>query len=233
MLKNLSTTNQNIRTPFPQNIFLIALASIFIFLWVLMYLNCIDLQDWVIENLLVFIFAIYTVVTYKKFKFSDWSYLFFFLFLFLHIYGAMYAYTKHPIGAWFQQQYSLWRNPYDRVVHFSFGFLLAYPLHDYLVNKLNVNGKWQYILPCEITLSLACIFELIEWTVAEVTPTEVGETYVAKQGDVWDAHKDIVLALLGAAITMVSLYYYRKVIKKKKASLWGSFFLYFLIFFKN
>ena len=79
-----------------------------------------------------------------------------------------------------------------------------------------MKGRWQYILPVEITLSLACIFELIEWTVAELTTKETGETYVATQGDVWDAHKDIALAVAGAAITMLALFIYRRQKKSKQ-----------------
>jgi putative membrane protein len=47
---------------------------------------------------------------------------------------------------------------------------------------------------------LATIFELIEWGVSVFTTKETGETYVATQGDVWDAQKDIILALLGSMI---------------------------------
>ncbi len=129
--------------------------------------------------------------------------------------GAQYEYTKHPLGDWFKNNYSLWRNPYDRIVHFSFGFLLVTPLQELLVKKLNVIGRWHYILPCEIILSFACIFELIEWTVAELTTKETGETYVATQGDVWDAHKDIVVALLGATIVMTFKYFKNKKTAKK------------------
>lgn len=210
MGNTISTASQPFRKPFAENRFLFALSISFLALWFYMYFNCINTTDWFIENILVFIFAIYAIFSYRRFVFSDASYFFFFLFLLVHIFGAMYAYTQNPVGEYFQNKYSLWRNPYDRVVHFSFGFLLAYPLHDFLLNKLNVKGRWQYLLPIEITLSLASIFELIEWLVAEVTTKETGETYVATQGDVWDAHKDIALAVVGAAITMFVLYVYRK-----------------------
>ncbi len=198
------------RTSFKKNTFLWVLITLFAISWFYMLANCINLQDWYIENLLVFLYIIFAVFNYRQYVFSNLSYLFIFLFLLLHTYGAMYAYTQNPVGEFFQNTYKLWRNPYDRIVHFSFGFLLAYPLHEYLKNRLQVKGRWQYILVCEIILSLACTFELIEWTVAELTTKETGETYVATQGDVWDAHKDIVLALLGAAITMIVLYIFRK-----------------------
>ncbi len=198
---------------FTTNRYKLLLLAIFVLLWFLMFAFCIDTLDWFIENILVFIAIPVLLLTYKKFQFSNLSYTCIFLFLVLHVWGAQHAYTKHPIGAWFQQHYHLWRNPYDRVVHFSFGFLLVYPLYELLTKQLHVKGRWQYILPCEIILSFACIFELIEWTVAALTTKETGETYVATQGDVWDAHKDIVLALLGAAIVMTFLYY-----KNKKSS---------------
>lgn len=210
MLRNLTTASSLHRAHFKENRFLWILAGLFILTWFYMMFNCIDQLDWYIENILVFLFAIFTFITYKSFKFSNWSYLFLFAFLWLHLFGAMYAYTQNPLGAFLQTKYQLWRNPYDRIVHFSFGFLLAYPLHEYLRNQLKVKGKWQYLLTIEIILSLASLFELIEWTVAELTTKETGETYVATQGDVWDAHKDIVLAVLGAFITMLSLYFYRK-----------------------
>jgi len=215
MNANFSTASVN-RTAFANNRLLQILAVTFVITWFALYFNCIDKTDWFIENILVFLFAIYVMVFYRRFTFSDASYTCFFLFLLLHIFGAQYAYTKNPLGAYFQNTYHLWRNPYDRIVHFSFGLLLCYPIRDLLINKLNVKGRWQYILPVEIILSLATIFELIEWTVAELTTKETGETYVATQGDVWDAHKDIVVAVLGAAITMFVVYIYnRKKIKQR------------------
>ncbi|MBK6937470.1 MAG: DUF2238 domain-containing protein [Chitinophagaceae bacterium] len=214
MYKKISTATKNDRLPISGNAFLISLVISFVALWFYMYINCIDVTDWFIENMLVFIFSAWCIFSYKRFAFSDTSYFFFYLFLLLHIFRAMYAYTQNPVGEYFQEKYNLWRNPYDRVVHFGFGFLLAYPLHDYLLNRLKIKSHWQYVLPVEITLSLACTFELIEWTVAELTTKETGETYVATQGDVWDAHKDIALAVAGAAITMLTLYIYRN--QKKK-----------------
>lgn len=195
---------------FKQTTFLKLLIATFTALWFYMYYNCIDVQDWFIENILVFIYAIYAVVTFKQFKFTNTSYLCIFLFLLLHTYGAMYAYTQNPIGEYLQNVYQLQRNPYDRIVHFSFGFLLAYPLYNILKNKLQVKGKWQYILPVNIITTLATIFELIEWTVAELTTKKTGETYVATQGDVWDAHKDIVLAMVASTVVVLFLASYKK-----------------------
>lgn len=212
MFKNISTATVHKPIAFTKNVLLQLLLFTFCISWVYMYITCIDSVDWFIENILVFIAIICLVFTYRKSQFSDLSYCLLLLFLILHIYGAQYAYTLNPLGEWLRNSYHLKRNPYDRIVHFSFGFLLAYPIREILINKLKVKGKWQYLLPIEITLSFACIFELIEWLVAEFTDKETGETYVATQGDVWDAHKDIVVAVIGAAITMLLVY----IMKRRK-----------------
>jgi putative membrane protein len=206
----ISTTSLPARTIFKQNVFLIGLTVLFIAIWLYRYINNHDTIDWFLENILVVLFALYMSFSYKKFKYSDISYFFFFGFLMLHIYGAQYAYTQNPLGEYFQNKYNLWRNPYDRVVHFSFGFLLAYPVRDVLVNRMQLKNKWQYLLPVEIITSLATIFELIEWLVEALTPKAIGQSYVATQGDPYDAHKDIALAILGAAIAMTITYVMRK-----------------------
>ena len=42
------------------------------------------------------------------------------------------------------------------------------------------------------------LFELFEWAAAETFGGELGIAYLGTQGDVWDAHKDMALASLGA-----------------------------------
>ena len=49
-------------------------------------------------------------------------------------------------------------------------------------------------------MSLSMLYELIEWAAAEAFGGELGAAYLGTQGDIWDAHKDMGLATLGAAI---------------------------------
>lgn len=58
-----------------------------------------------------------------------------------------------------------------------------------------------------MTLSLGALYEIIEWGVADLFFPEQGDAYLGLQGDIWDAQKDIFLAVLGAVIatTIVSL----------------------------
>ena len=94
------------------------------------------------------------------------------------------------------------RNHFDRLVHFSYGLLLAYPVREIFLRVVNVRGFWGYFLPLDLTMSTSMIFELLEWAVVAVFGGGVGQTYLGTQGDEWDAHKDMALASLGALITM-------------------------------
>jgi putative membrane protein len=46
------------------------------------------------------------------------------------------------------------------------------------------------------------IYELVEWGAALYFGGELALDYLGTQGDVWDAHKDMTLATLGALVTM-------------------------------
>ena len=46
------------------------------------------------------------------------------------------------------------------------------------------------------------MFELFEWGAAEYFGGDLGMAYLGIQGDIWDAHKDMALASLGALIAM-------------------------------
>lgn len=197
----MTTITSTHRQPLLHNKFARLTLIIFLLFWLGCYFYNTDELNWWIENLLVIIFIPVLIFSQKRFQFSDWSILSMFLFLALHTFGAKNAYTYNTFGEWLQNTYQLERNPYDRIVHTGFGVFMIYPMMDLLYNKYKVPLRFLLLLSCSFILCLATIFELIEWTVAACTDSETGETYVATQGDVWDAHKDIVLAWIGAGIT--------------------------------
>jgi putative membrane protein len=188
------------RKPYLKNTAFKILSGLFVIAWVIFFKTAKDATDWWLENILVFIFIISLFAAQKKFIFSDVSLLFIFAFLLLHIYGAKMAYTLNEMGEFLRSSFHLARNPYDRIVHFSFGFLMAYPFIDLLYNKFSVKGFGLVMITNMAILCLATIFELIEWGVAAFTDKVTGETYVATQGDPWDAQKDIILALVGSLL---------------------------------
>ena len=194
------------RVPLKENYLLLTWISLFTFTWIWTFLGTTDYANWFLENMLTFVFTGIMVYSYKKLTFSDLSYLLMFVYLMLHIDGAMYTYAENPFGYWLMDTFGSERNHYDRIVHFSFGFLLAYPMRELFLVGFKF-PKWvAWILPIEIVLSVSGFYEIVEWVVADVFFQEQGIAYLGTQGDIWDAQKDIFLAFSGAilATTIVS-----------------------------
>jgi putative membrane protein len=133
-----------------------------------------------------------------------------FLFCCLHLVGAHYSYAEMPYDQWSRTLFGRalgetlgWdRNHYDRLVHFSYGFLLAYPIRELFLRVADVHGFWGYFLPLDLTMSTSMIYELLEWASAVLLPSDASRSYLGSQGDPWDAQKDMALATLGALIAM-------------------------------
>jgi putative membrane protein len=185
-------------------------AISFILFWCFCYFTTRDINNWWIENILVVIAIPFIARAASKQKLNHFCYVCIFLFLALHTWGAQMSYTHNQFGAWLQDTYHLTRNPYDRIVHFSFGFLLAYPVAYYLQQNFRLKNVHALLTMFLIITFAATTFELMEWGVAAITDTATGETYVATQGDVWDAHKDIALAMLASLMVSLILTLFRK-----------------------
>lgn len=194
------------RIPFQKNRWLQLFALIFLAVWGSTMVGTTNWSNWFLENALVFLFFGFLILSYRKFKFSDLSYLLITIYLCLHVYGAKYTYAENPFGYWLRDAMGWERNHYDRIVHFSFGFLLAYPWRELFISWFKFPGWVGWALPIELTLSISGLYELIEWSVADIFFKAQGSAYLGTQGDIWDAQKDMFLATLGAilATTVVS-----------------------------
>jgi putative membrane protein len=92
---------------------------------------------------------------------------------------------------------------YDRLVHFSFGFLLAYPVREVFIRVSKARGFWNYYFPVELTLALSAIYEILEWAAAANVNASAGLAFLGAQGDIWDAQKDMLMAGIGAVVAML------------------------------
>lgn len=191
------------RKHFAQHLLLKIYAAIFLVCWLVTFIHTTDRANWFTENTLTFLFLLGISLSYKKFKFSDLSYTLFFIYLLLHIYGAEYTYAENPFGYWLKAIFHLQRNPYDRIVHGSFGLLITYPMRDYFKNYFQWPVWVCWVLPVEITLSFSAAYELLEWLVADKFFPSEGIAYLGTQGDIWDAQKDMGIAFTGAVTAMV------------------------------
>jgi putative membrane protein len=171
-----------------------------------------DRHDWLLENVLVAVFVAALAATWRRFPLSRVSYTLIFVFLCLHTVGAHYTYSLVPYDAWWERLTGRplnallgWeRNNFDRVVHFGYGLLLAYPIREVFLRVASVKGFWGYFLPLDVTMSTSALYELIEWGAAAVFGGGLGAAFLGTQGDPWDAHKDMALASAGALLAMLA-----------------------------
>ena len=192
-----------ITTPFRLNRSLQLMLLWLVAVWSITAIKPLYPIDWVLENLLIYIYGALLIATYRRFKFTNSSYGLITIFFTLHMIGAHYTYAQTPIGFWMQEWFGFARNHYDRVVHFSFGLLIAAPMREMLVQVVGVPSRWSRFMAVAMILSFSAFYELLEmWTAILVSP-ELGAAYLGTQGDVWDAQQDIFLAFAGAIIAMI------------------------------
>ncbi len=179
------------------------LLAAFLAVWAWAAIEPVYPDDWLLENYLVFIFVPLILLLGFYFRLSNLSYTLITVFMILHVIGAHYTYSEVPFGYTLQSWFDSQRNMYDRLVHFSFGLLLAYPIREVFIRITRVKGFWGYYLPLDVTLAFSAVYELIEWGAAVVVNPEAGLAFLGTQGDVWDSQKDILIASIGATIAML------------------------------
>jgi putative membrane protein len=187
------------------NRFAATLLVLFAVVWMLLAIDPWYRSDWLLENVLVFVALPVLLLTHRRLPLSRISYGCIFFFLCLHEVGAHHTYAEVPYDAWWQALTGLTlsdalgaeRNHFDRAVHFTWGLLLTYPIREVVIRVSGVRGFWGYLLPFLVVVSTSPIYELIEWFAAEVFGGELGMAYLGTQGDIWDAHKDTMMATLG------------------------------------
>lgn len=156
------------------------------------------------------------LLAYRYWHISSRAYTLASIFLFIHIIGARYLYSYVPYDDWTQLIFGVslndlfgWqRNMYDRLVHFSYGLLLFSAMVESSKFIFKISSiKLLIAIALMVNMSSSLLYELLEWGIATTLSPEAAEAYNGQQGDVWDAHKDMALALLGGLIAASTLLY--------------------------
>lgn len=184
----------------------IALGAILIALMIWSSVEPASRQDWVLEMYPVILFGALTIALDRYLKLSRATYAFVAVYMGLHIIGAHYTYAQVPFGFVMRDWLGESRNMYDRLVHFGFGFLIFYPMREVFMKLTSVRGFWSYFFPFSLTFSYAAMYEVLEWLTVSYTDASTGNMYLGAQGDLWDAQKDSMMALVGAGIAWVLTY---------------------------
>jgi putative membrane protein len=182
------------------------LLGAYLLFFTILAINPYSREVWFAENLPIFLIVTGLVVMYwRGIQFSNTSYILMSVLIFMHTLGGYYTFERVPFD-WFNELFGFERNMYDRVAHFSVGFY-AYPLAEYLNVRKLVNAKWLvYLTPLLFIISVAAVYEMIEWWFAATYGGDAGAAFLGAQGDIWDAQKDMLMDTLGG-VSVLILYY--------------------------
>lgn len=172
----------------------------FLVLWSILAINPTDRTTWWLENVLIFggVATLFLIRHIMPLSLASCISLFFFLCI--HAIGAHYTYSLVPVDTVFIDFLGLSRNHYDRFVHLCYGLCLLLPLRELLMLHAKVRGVWSYLLPLDLVMSTSLIYELLEWGAALLFGGGVGAAFLGTQGDEWDAHRDMLMAAVGALL---------------------------------
>ncbi|MDA0789994.1 MAG: DUF2238 domain-containing protein [Proteobacteria bacterium] len=140
-------------------------------------------------------------ITHRYHQFSRTSFIMMGFLVVLHTIGGHYTFEHVPFGL-ITETFSFERNHFDRVAHFSVGFY-AYPIAELLLNKQLVMSRVILVLfPLFAIVTVAGLYEVVEWQYAISADADAGLAVLGSQGDVWDAQKDITADTLGAVCAL-------------------------------
>jgi len=182
------------------------LTVIFLAVWIWSALRPTEMQNWLLENILVFLFVPVLLVMIYTFKISNLSYSLIIAFMIMHIIGASYTYNQAPLGYAIGRWFASTRNVYDLFVHLSFGLLFFYPIREVCMQMLKTKIFWSYFLPFTIILAASSLYEVAEWLIAINVSPGAAESFIGAQGDFWDTQKDMAAAAVGALLANAILH---------------------------
>lgn len=158
---------------------------------------------WFLEAEICLAAVIVLMTTFKRFRFTDMTYIFILIHLIILFVGAHYSYARVPLFDWVKEVFDQDRNNYDKVGHFAQGFIPAMVARELLIRLDVVRKKgWIPFFVICICLAISAFYELIEWWTA-VLSGDGAEDFLGTQGYVWDTQSDMFCAMIGAICMLI------------------------------
>lgn len=151
----------------------------------------------------------------RRYHFSVFAFNSVVFFIAMHTIGAHWLYSHVPYDNWLQHLFGAttrdlfgWqRNHYDRLIHLLYGVCLTPIIAEYARAKYRFRYRSSWLVALSAIMISSLMYEWFEWGVSLTLSPEDTESYNGQQGDMWDAHKDMLLATLGSLAWWIA---YRK-----------------------
>jgi putative membrane protein len=164
-----------------------------------------DRLTWLMEVLPVLVALPLLLATRERYPLTTLLYLLIFVHCLVLMLGGAYTYARVPPGHWVQEAFGLSRNPYDKLGHFMQGFVPAMIAREILIRGDHVHGRRMTPFLCVcVALAISACYELIEWWSA-LALGQGADEFLGTQGDPWDTQSDMLMALTGAVVALLTL----------------------------
>lgn len=180
------------------------LVLIFVLFWIVLAINPLDRGIWALENILVV--SVFPVVLWldRHYSFNNLTFLSLTAFVILHLFGANLTYNNMTYFSWFSDLFGWERNYYDQVIHFLFGLMVFVPFFEIFYHQ-GISRRLSYLIAFLFISGVGAWYEVLEWIAMALfcEQPEVVCSLAVTQGDVWDAQKDIVYAIIGSVAALL------------------------------
>ncbi len=183
----------------------LTLLFIFIIVFAWSAISPKDQFTWFLEVFPALTGLLILAFTYRKFKFTDLTYTLILVHCCILFVGGHYTYAEVPLFDWIRDSLGHTRNNYDKIGHFAQGFVPAIIIREILIRKQVIQGKgWLNFVIVSICLAISAVYEFLEWFVSLATG-EAGDSFLGTQGDIWDTQSDMLIATIGAILSLALL----------------------------
>lgn len=164
-----------------------------------------DRTTWLLEIFPILIALPILILSYRRFPLTDFLYGWILLHALVLMLGGAYSYARVPLGFGLEQLLHLQRNPYDKIGHFFQGWVPALVAREILLRRgFVVRGKMLNFLCLCVVMFISANYELLEWGSA-VALGQGADEFLGTQGDPWDTQSDMLCALIGGALSLLTL----------------------------
>lgn len=164
-----------------------------------------DRLTWWMEVLPALLGFVILVVTRQRFPLTELVYFLILIHAIILMVGGHFTYAEVPAGDWLRDLTGGERNNYDKLGHLAQGFIPVMIAREIMIRNQVVAVKaWLTFLLLCVVLALSAFYELIEWWAALLS--EAGaEAFLGTQGYVWDTQSDMLWALCGGILALLTL----------------------------
>ena len=164
-----------------------------------------DRLTWWMEVIPALLGFVILWLTRKRFPLTGMVYFLILIHSIILMVGGHYTYAEVPIGDWLRDLSGGDRNNYDKLGHLAQGFVPVMIAREIMIRNrvVEVRGWLTFLLLC-VVLAVSAFYELIEWWAALLSE-EAADAFLGTQGYVWDTQSDMLWALCGAILALVTL----------------------------